>query len=72
MRAFNQLKGAMASLSVLAQQNFFKPFMVETNTSGVGLGAILTQEGKPLTYVSHKLSPQAQGKSVYERELMAM
>ena len=62
----------MASLPVLALPYFSKPFMVETDTSRVGLGTVLMQEGKPQAYFSHKLSPQAQGKYVYERELMAM
>ena len=62
----------MTSLPMLALPNFSKPFVVEIDASGVGLGAVLMQEGKLLAYFSHKLSPQAQGKSVYERELMAM
>ena len=62
----------MISLPVLALSDFSKAFIIETDASGIGLGAVLMQDEKPLAYFSHKLSPQAQAKSVYERELMAM
>ena len=62
----------MISLPVLALLDFSKAFIVETNASGIGLGAVLMQDEKPLAYFSHKLSRQAYDKLVYERELMQM
>ena len=62
----------MTSLPMLTLPDFSKVFVIETDASKVGLGAVLMQEGKSLAYFSHKLSPQAQAKSVYEWELMAM
>ena len=62
----------MTSLPILALPNFSKAFVIETDAFEAGLGAVLMQDEKPLEYFSHKLSLQAQAKSVYERELMAM
>lgn len=70
--AFNELKSAMTSLPTLAMPNFDLPFVIETDASGCGLGAVLMQQGRPLAFISQALSEKAKARSVYERELMAI
>ena len=67
---FVRLKQAMTEIPVLALPNFSKPFIIETDASGFGLGVVLTQGEGPIAYFSHMLSDKARLKSVYERELM--
>ncbi|KAL0549151.1 hypothetical protein IC582_013632 [Cucumis melo] len=70
--AFENLKLAMTTILVLALPNWSLPFIVETDASGSGLGAVLSQNGNPIAFFSQKLSPRAQTKSIYKRELMAV
>ena len=71
-RAFEALKEAMVEAPVLRLPDFTKEFVVETDASKGGIGAVLMQDGHPISYFSRKLGPKLQASSTYIRELDAI
>ncbi|XP_047158807.1 uncharacterized mitochondrial protein AtMg00860-like [Vigna umbellata] len=66
------LKAAITSGPVLALPDFNQEFHIECDASGGGLGAVLTQNRRPIAFYSKALSEGSLSKSIYEKELMAL
>lgn len=71
-QAFEQLKTDMVTTPILALPDYTKEFVIESDASGKGLGAVLMQEGHPIAFWSKVLSLRDQVLSTYEKELMAV
>jgi hypothetical protein len=57
---------------VLALQDFSLPFTLEVDASDFGLGAILMQHDKPISFFSRTIGPGSAGLSTYDKEAMAI
>lgn len=57
----------MATTPILAMPDFSLPFIVETNASEQGVGAVLMQKDQPVAYMSKALGPLHQKLSIYEK-----
>ncbi|WMV39249.1 hypothetical protein MTR67_032634 [Solanum verrucosum] len=68
-QAFEELKCRLSSTPVLALPNFDEDFHLETDVSGVGIGAILSQRKHPVAFYSQKLCPRMQKASTYHKEM---
>ncbi|KAJ0640342.1 putative nucleotidyltransferase, Ribonuclease H [Helianthus annuus] len=71
-QAFEQLKHALTEAPVLALPDLNKPFIIETDASSKGVGAVLIQDNHPLAFFSKALCPRQMVLSVYEKELLAI
>ena len=70
--AFNQLKHVMTQPPVLALPDLAKQFIIETDASSRGMGAVLMQEGHLIAFISKSFGVKQQALSTYERELLAI
>lgn len=70
--AFQHLKQALMSTPVLGIPDFSKQFVIKTNASDIGFGAVLVQLDHPVAYLSKLVSLKNQALSTYEKECMAI
>lgn len=57
---------------VLICQEFFKPFIIQADAFGKGIGAIIQQDGHPNAYYSKKLCSKLQNSTTYVQQFDAI
>ncbi len=75
--SIDKLKEALTSAPVLTPPDFTRPFIVQTDASNVGLGAVLAQRDKTdkeqvVQYASRTLNSAERGYSTTEKEALAL
>ena len=75
-KAFSILKRLLVAEPILRLPDMTKPFLLRTDASDAGIGAVLLQqhEGKlfPVAYASKKLLPRERNYSIMEKECLAV
>ena len=69
---FDDVKATIAKEVVLAYPDFSKTFEIYTDASTMQLGAVITQDNRPIAFFSQKLSKTQCKYSVTEIELLAI
>ena len=70
--AFRTMKKIIAKETLLAYPDFSKPFTIHTDASHKQLGAVISQDGKPIAFYSRKLKPEQTRYTTTERELLSI
>ena len=71
-KGFERLKNALSTSPVLGYPSLDKEFALYTDASGVGVGAVLEQAGRVISYASRTLTKAEKNYSVIEKECLAL
>ena len=69
---FEQLKEALINDVVLAHPDMTKPFVIFTDASNLGVGAVLVQDGRPVWFASRTLNPLKHKYDTREKEAIGI
>lgn len=70
--AFENLKALITTHPILKYPEYDKPFVVTTDASNYAIGAVLSQNGHPICFVSRTLNKHEQKYSVTDKEFLAI
>jgi hypothetical protein len=70
--AFQQIKKVISDQVMLTFPKFGEPFDIYTDASDCQLGAVISQNGKPIAFYSRKLTPTQKRYTVGEREALSI
>ena len=71
-RAFENIKRVMAKETLLHYADFNQPFEIHTDASLRQIGAVISQNGKPIAFYTRKLRDGQHNYTTTERELLAI
>lgn len=71
-KAFETMKRIIARETLLVYPDFNMPFIIHTDASHFQLGAVISQNNKPIAFYSRKLNPAQTRYTTTERELLSI
>lgn len=71
-KAFDALKHAVTTAPILALPDPSLPYTIKTDASDFAIGAELSQNGRPIAYMSHKLKYNERNYATHEKEQLAI
>ena len=70
--AFHETKKMVCKETLLTYPDWTKPFDIHTDASDYQLGAVISQEGKPIAFFSRKLNSAQRNYTTTEKELLSI